>query len=108
MPAGRLDPGEELVPALMREIEEESGLAGLRLLRELPGFEEHYPTRYENHGFHLVPTQELPDEWDHVVQGDGDGRRLRIPVPLGGDRAGHVAVQPPQSGDPPAAEKPWS
>ena len=72
MPAGRLDPGEELVPALMREIEEESGLTGLRLLRELPGFEEHYPTRYENHGFHLVPTEELPDEWDHVVQGDGD------------------------------------
>jgi 8-oxo-dGTP pyrophosphatase MutT (NUDIX family) len=72
VPAGRLDPGEELEPALMREIEEESGLTGLRLLRELPGFEEHYPTRYENHGYHLVPTDELPDEWDHVVQGDGD------------------------------------
>lgn len=72
VPAGRLDPGEELVPALMREIEEESGLTGLRLLRELPGFEEHYPTRYENHGFHLVATEELPDSWDHVVQGNGD------------------------------------
>ncbi|MGH3100539.1 MAG: NUDIX domain-containing protein, partial [Thermoleophilia bacterium] len=34
IPAGRLDPGEELVPALMREIEEESGLTGLRLIRE--------------------------------------------------------------------------
>ncbi len=48
----------------------------LRLLRELPGFEEHYPTRYENHGFHLVPTEELPDDWDHVVQGDGDDAGL--------------------------------
>jgi 8-oxo-dGTP diphosphatase len=72
VPAGRLDPGEELVPALLREIEEESGLTGLRLVGELPGFEEHYPSRYENHGFHLVPTGELPDEWEHVVQGDGD------------------------------------
>jgi len=76
VPAGRLDPGEELVPALMREIEEESGLTRLRLVRELPGFEEHYPTRYENHGFHLVPTEDLPEEWEHVVYGDGDDAGL--------------------------------
>lgn len=72
VPAGRLDPGEDLESGLLREIHEESGLTAVRIMRELPGFEEHYESRYENHGFHLVPTEELPDAWDHVVHGDGD------------------------------------
>ncbi len=76
VPAGRLDPGEDLVPALFREIEEESGLTGLQVVRELPGFEDHYPSKYENHGYHLVPIEPLPDEWDHVVQGGGDDAGL--------------------------------
>jgi 8-oxo-dGTP diphosphatase len=76
VPAGRLDPGEELVPALLREIEEEAGLTGLRVLREIPGFEAHYPSRYENHGYHLVADGDLPDQWDHVVAGNGDDAGL--------------------------------
>lgn len=76
VPAGRLDPGEDLESGLLREIEEESGLRTVRIVRDLPGFEGHYPSRYENHGFHLVPTEELPDEWDHVVHGDGDDAGL--------------------------------
>lgn len=72
VPAGRLDPGEELEAALLREIAEESGLTDVRITRYLPGFEDHYANRYENHGFHVVVAEETPDEWEHVVVGDGD------------------------------------
>ena len=72
LPAGRLDPGEGLEPALLREIAEESGLENVRVVRELPDFESHYESRYENHGFQVVANEELPDEWEHVVYGDGD------------------------------------
>jgi 8-oxo-dGTP pyrophosphatase MutT (NUDIX family) len=76
VPAGRLDVGEELEPALLREIAEESGLENVRVVRELPDFESHYESRYENHGFQLVADEDLPDEWDHVVYGNGDDAGL--------------------------------
>jgi 8-oxo-dGTP pyrophosphatase MutT (NUDIX family) len=76
VPAGRIDPGEELEEGLARELEEEAGLTNVRVVRELPGFEEHYPSRYENHGFEVVIEGDAPDEWDHVVGGDGDDAGL--------------------------------
>jgi 8-oxo-dGTP pyrophosphatase MutT (NUDIX family) len=76
VPAGRLDPGEELEAGLLREIAEETGLEDVRILRELAGFERHYPSRYENHGFQLVVESDAPDEWEHVVYGQGDDAGL--------------------------------
>jgi 8-oxo-dGTP diphosphatase len=76
VPAGRLDPDEELEAGLRREIAEEAGLTGVRIVGELPGFEDHYPSRYENHGFHVVLGEEAPDEWEHVVVGRGDDAGL--------------------------------
>jgi 8-oxo-dGTP diphosphatase len=76
VPAGRLDPDEELEAGLLREIEEEAGLRNARIVREIPGFEDHYPSRYENYGFHVVLEEEAPDEWEHVVVGQGDDAGL--------------------------------
>jgi 8-oxo-dGTP pyrophosphatase MutT (NUDIX family) len=76
VPAGRLDPGEELEEGLRREIAEEAGLTDIRIVRELAGFEDHYPSRYENHAFHVALEDEAPDEWDHVVVGQGDDAGL--------------------------------
>lgn len=78
VPAGRLEPDEELETGLMRELAEETGLKEqqLRIVRELPGFEEHYPSRYENHGFHVALEGNAPDRWEHVVHGDGDDAGL--------------------------------
>ena len=76
VPAGRLDEGEDLESGLRRELEEEAGLKNFRLVCELPGFEEHYPSRYENHGFHVVLEGDERDEWEHVVVGDGDDAGL--------------------------------
>jgi 8-oxo-dGTP diphosphatase len=76
VPAGRLDADEELETGLLREIAEETGLERVRILRRLTGFEEHYASRYENHGFHVVLEGDAPDEWEHVVYGDGDDAGL--------------------------------
>jgi 8-oxo-dGTP pyrophosphatase MutT (NUDIX family) len=76
VPAGRLDDGEELEEGLLRELAEETGVERARVIRELPGFEEHYPSRYENHGFHVVLDADAPDEWEHVVYGDGNDAGL--------------------------------
>jgi 8-oxo-dGTP pyrophosphatase MutT (NUDIX family) len=76
VPAGRLDADEELEAGLLRELDEEAGLTGVRVVRELPGFEDHYPSRYENHGFHVILEEEAPDEWEHVVRGTGDDAGL--------------------------------
>ena len=76
VPAGRLDPGESIEDGLLREIEEESGLTNVPVVRELPGFEDHYRSKYENHGFHLVVDGDTPDEWEHEVGGDGDDAGL--------------------------------
>ena len=76
VPAGRLDPDETLETGLLREIGEETGLENVRVVRELAGFEEHYPSRYENHGFQVVLESDAPDEWEHVVYGHGDDAGL--------------------------------
>jgi 8-oxo-dGTP pyrophosphatase MutT (NUDIX family) len=76
VPAGRLDPDEELETGLLREIAEETGLEDVRIVRELSGFEEHYPSRYENHGFQVVVESDAPEEWEHVVHGQGDDAGL--------------------------------
>lgn len=76
VPAGRLDADEDLETGLLREIAEETGLERVRIVRELAGFEEHYPSRYEDHGFQLVLESDAPDGWEHVVSGEGDDAGL--------------------------------
>lgn len=76
VPAGRLDPDESLEQGMLREIAEETGLGQVRVARRLPGFEEHYPSKYDNHAFQLVLETDAPDEWEHVVRGEGDDAGL--------------------------------
>lgn len=70
-PAGRLDLGESLEEGLRRELKEETGLVGVRIVRELPDFEAMYQTFCENHAFHLVAEEETPDAWEHQVLSEG-------------------------------------
>jgi 8-oxo-dGTP diphosphatase len=75
VPAGRIDAHESLEEGLRREVEEESGLTAVRIVRELAGpprFEELYgPGAHESHAFHAVADGETPDEWEHPVTGTG-------------------------------------
>jgi ADP-ribose pyrophosphatase YjhB (NUDIX family) len=78
VPAGRLEPGEELEAGLLRELEEESGLARARVVRTLGRFargELPHGRAYTNHAFE-VEASDAPDAWEHVVAGDGDDAGL--------------------------------
>jgi 8-oxo-dGTP pyrophosphatase MutT (NUDIX family) len=78
VPAGRLEQGEELEPALLRELEEETGLRDARIVRKLgefpPGGLPH-GRAYTNHAYELAAPG-APDAWEHVVVGDGDDAGL--------------------------------
>jgi 8-oxo-dGTP diphosphatase len=71
VPAGRLDYGETLEEGLRRELAEETGLSRVRIVRELPGFESTYQSFCENHAYHVVVEEEMPDSWKHEVHGEG-------------------------------------
>jgi 8-oxo-dGTP diphosphatase len=70
-PAGRIDHWETLQEGLLRELAEETGLTGVRVVCELPDFQCTYETYYENHAFHLVAEEATPDAWEHRVHGEG-------------------------------------
>jgi ADP-ribose pyrophosphatase YjhB (NUDIX family) len=71
VPAGRIDYWETLEEGLLRELAEETGVTGVRVIRELPDFECTYETYYENHAFHLVADEETPQAWEHRIRGEG-------------------------------------
>ena len=72
VPAGRLDPGESVEEGLRRELLEEAGIEGASIVRELPAGALEHGRGYENRLLEVAVEDELPDEWDHVVTGDGD------------------------------------
>ena len=74
VPAGRLDPGESLEQGLLRELHEESGIVGARIVRELPVLGEWVAkSPYDDHAFEVRVDGTAPaDTWEHVVHGDGD------------------------------------
>jgi ADP-ribose pyrophosphatase YjhB (NUDIX family) len=78
VPAGRLEPGEELEAGLLRELEEESGLADAHVVRKFGTFaprELPHGRAYTNHAFE-VEALGAPDRWEHVVAGGGDDAGL--------------------------------
>ena len=78
VPAGRLEPDEDLEAGLLRELEEEAGLSDARIVRRFATFgprELPHGRAYTNHAYEL----EAPgarDEWEHTVVGDGDDAGL--------------------------------
>jgi 8-oxo-dGTP pyrophosphatase MutT (NUDIX family) len=75
VPAGRIDADESLEEGLVREVEEETGVTGIRVVREVAGPEEvarlHGTGGNESHAFHAVTDAETPSEWKHAVGGTG-------------------------------------
>ena len=85
VPAGTAHDGEELEAALFREVKEETGLTGLRLVGELGSYVWTHPVTgnlHERHVYHMIAPPETPDGWEWVETSGGE-------VP---EEEGHVFV----------------
>jgi ADP-ribose pyrophosphatase YjhB (NUDIX family) len=75
VPAGRVDAHEDLEEGLRREVEEETGLTEIEIVRSLADgkeFEELFgPGAHESYAFHAVAAPGGPDSWEHPVTGTG-------------------------------------
>jgi ADP-ribose pyrophosphatase YjhB (NUDIX family) len=75
VPAGRVDSHENLEDGLRREVEEETGVTGIEIVRVLADgveFEQLYgPGAHESHAFHAGAEPGGPDAWEHPVTGTG-------------------------------------
>jgi ADP-ribose pyrophosphatase YjhB (NUDIX family) len=91
VPAGRVDHDETLEEGLVREVEEETGVVGVRIVRKLADGAEFARLRpwsaqpHESHAFHAVTDAKTPDAWTHSVTGTGMDAGMKMPcrwVPL--------------------------
>ena len=75
VPAGRVDSHEDLEEGLRREVEEETGLTEIEIVRKLADADEFkrlYGTgAHESHAFHAVVEPGGPEHWEHAVSGSG-------------------------------------
>lgn len=78
VPAGRLEPGEDLETGLVRELHEEAGLDDVQIVRKLGEFGGEYlghGAGYRNHAYELAAPA-AAETWEHEVFGDGDDAGL--------------------------------
>src|SRR5687768_12307239 len=74
VPAGTVEPDEDLVTALMREVEEETGVGSFKLARLLGAYDWQHPDTlriHHRHVYHLVARDGVPDGWEWVETSGG-------------------------------------
>jgi ADP-ribose pyrophosphatase YjhB (NUDIX family) len=77
VPGGTVEPGEDLVSAVLREATEETGLVNLTVVR-LVGVGVYEPPELPGHKdvrafFHLTCSGEVPERWRHMEEDPSDG-----------------------------------
>ncbi|MBO2451072.1 NUDIX domain-containing protein [Actinomadura barringtoniae] len=90
IPAGGVEPGEELERAVLREVAEETGLTTARVVRALTVEDKPHPDTGEPRRttyFHLQAPADTADAWHHAVSGDGGDAGMTfacyfLPLPL--------------------------
>jgi 8-oxo-dGTP pyrophosphatase MutT (NUDIX family) len=74
VPAGTVEEGEAIEAALAREVEEETGLAGCSVVREIAVYDWVHPdthNTHERHVFHMLAPVSTPDVWTWIETSGG-------------------------------------
>ncbi|MEV5580237.1 NUDIX domain-containing protein [Streptomyces parvus] len=90
VPAGGVAPGEDPERAVLREVAEETGLRGARVVRRIAVDGRPHPETGQPRlttWLLLDAPLEGPEEWEHRVRGDGGDAGMRfvcrfVPLPL--------------------------
>ncbi|ROO61032.1 8-oxo-dGTP pyrophosphatase MutT (NUDIX family) [Micromonospora sp. Llam0] len=90
VPAGGVEPDEELYDAVLREVAEETGLVDITVIREIGTEDKPHPETAQPRRttyFHLQAPTHTPDAWHHTATGSGVDSELRVacrfvPLPL--------------------------
>ncbi|WUH98720.1 NUDIX domain-containing protein [Spirillospora sp. NBC_00431] len=90
IPAGGVRPGEGLEAAVLREVEEETGLVTASVVRQVTVEDKPHPQTRQPRSttfFHLQVPADTADAWNHTVRGeDGDAGMTFacrfLPLPL--------------------------
>jgi predicted acetyltransferase/8-oxo-dGTP pyrophosphatase MutT (NUDIX family) len=81
VPAGTVNSNENIQEALLREVQEETGLDNLKVLGKIDEytfFRDSQNCFNRRHVFHLTSTIPLPDKWTHLVTGNDVDQNLNF------------------------------
>jgi 8-oxo-dGTP diphosphatase len=79
VPGGTVEPGEAFESALLREVYEETGLTNVKIIKKLTDcifFNTYKQEEQERHVYLLDTVSDTKEEWEHVVEGEGEDKGL--------------------------------
>jgi 8-oxo-dGTP pyrophosphatase MutT (NUDIX family) len=89
VPQGTVEPGEDIIDGLWRELEEETGRSDFVLIRQIakvPFYADWRDEHQERNVFHLASSAGIPETWSHIVTDGTSDKGLNfeffwMPVP---------------------------
>lgn len=81
VPAGTVEDGEDVAVAVVRELEEESGLSGLAMRGPIDVYWWDTPSgkyRMHRHVFHFTATDAVADEWTIEPRGEDEEKQRLV------------------------------
>jgi 8-oxo-dGTP pyrophosphatase MutT (NUDIX family) len=81
VPGGTIEVGETPEQAIMREVQEETGLVNFEIIEKIDEYQfytEYSKKFIHRHVFHVEVTGNVPDTWTHRVVSNGKDRDLNF------------------------------